>query len=160
MSIKQQLDLELNRLVVLGSTDQIETILLRDDNCQIECTVMGVDGIGCRLQRISLSTDVLRDASIEKLKEVANELTRRLVYLLESIAPIEVDNEEVSVQLRSNPPHKTDNGTHYYELVVNRRGLSLCRYEKTRGEVRQVTATAITREILVRLIDDFCTVAV
>jgi hypothetical protein len=77
-------------------------------------------------------------------------------YLLEPIAPIETDAQGCSVQMRSNPPHKDDNGARYYELLL-RRGGSAClsRYEKQAGQPRMRVPAALTHEVIGRLIDDF-----
>jgi hypothetical protein len=61
--------------------------------------------------------------------------------------------------MRSYPPQKTDDGTTYYELLVRRGGsLSLVRYQKQPGDQRQAIAAHITREVLLRLVDDFAAV--
>jgi hypothetical protein len=58
--------------------------------------------------------------------------------------------------MRSSPPQRDDNGTRYYELLVRRGGeLSLRRFEKQPGTVRQLVAAHVTREVFLRLVDDF-----
>ena len=95
-------------------------------------------------------------APIDQLKKVADALSKRLTYLLEPISPIEVDADQCVVQLRSNPPQRDDNGTQYYELLVRRGGeLSLRRYQKQSGGVRQGVPAQVTREVFLRLIGDF-----
>jgi hypothetical protein len=60
------------------------------------------------------------------------------------------------VQLRSNPPQRNDDGSTYYELLVRRGGeLSLSRYRKPAGQERQSVSAHLTREALLRLVDDF-----
>ena len=46
--------------------------------------------------------------------------------------------------MRSNPPQKDDDGTRFYELVVSRGELSLCRYAKGPGQPRQIVAAEVT----------------
>ena len=63
------------------------------------------------------------------------------------------------VQLRSNPPQRDDDGRSYYELLVRRGGeIALARYRKENGNARQQIAATVTREVLLRLVGDFCAV--
>ena len=80
---------------------------------------------------------------------------QQLSYLLESISPIEVDDEACIVQMRSSPPQKDDDGTRYYELVVARGELSLCRYSRAPGQSPSVVEAHVTREVFERLVEDF-----
>jgi hypothetical protein len=97
----------------------------------------------------------LAGAKVDQLKDIANTLSKRLSYLLESISPIEIDNEACVVQMRSNPPQKDDDGTRYYELVVARGELTLCRFSRVSGQVRTIVAANVTREVFERLTEDF-----
>jgi hypothetical protein len=102
----------------------------------------------------------LASAGIERLRAVSQDLSQRLTYLLEPIAPIEVDAEQCVVQLRSNPPQRDEQRTSYYELLVRRGGeLSLCRWTKAAGDVRQPLAAHVTREVFLRLVGDFSAAA-
>jgi hypothetical protein len=61
------------------------------------------------------------------------------------------------VQLRSNPPQRDDDGRSYYELIVARGGhIALKRYRKGNGNARQPITATVTREVLMRLVGDFC----
>ena len=63
------------------------------------------------------------------------------------------------MQLRSNPPQRDDDGRSYYELIVRRGGeIALTRYRKENGNARQQIAATVTREVLLRLVGDFCAV--
>jgi hypothetical protein len=71
-------------------------------------------------------------------------------------ALVEADADRCSIQLRSNPPQKGDDGTSYYELMVRRGGhITLSRYSKKLGQLRQIVPAHVTREVLGRLADDF-----
>ena len=86
----------------------------------------------------------------------ARELAKRVNYLLEPIAPIELDAQGCTVQMRSNPPQKDDNGWRYYELLIRRGGsIALCRYEKQPGQPRVRVPAVLTHEVVGRLVDDF-----
>ena len=63
------------------------------------------------------------------------------------------------MQLRSNPPQRDDDGRSYYELMVRRGGeIALSRYRKENCGARFQIAATVTREVLLRLVGDFCTV--
>ena len=87
---------------------------------------------------------------------MAKSLSDRLTYLMEPIRPIEIDADACVAQLRSSPPQRDDDGRSYYELTVRRGGeIALCRYRKEPGTVRQQIPATVTREVLLRLVDDF-----
>ncbi len=87
---------------------------------------------------------------------MAKSLSERLTYLMEPIRPIEIDADACVAQLRSSPPQRDDDGRSYYELTVRRGGdISLVRYRKEPGTPRQQIAANVTREVLLRLVDDF-----
>jgi hypothetical protein len=79
---------------------------------------------------------------------------------MEPIAPIEIDEAACVMQLRSNPPQRDDDGRSYYELLVRRGGeITLARYRKENGAGgRRQIAANVTREVLLRLVGDFCAV--
>ncbi len=76
---------------------------------------------------------------------------------MEPICPIEIDADACVVQLRSNPPQRDDDGRSYYELLVRRGGeIALTRYRKENGGARRPISANVTREVLLRLVGDFC----
>jgi hypothetical protein len=76
---------------------------------------------------------------------------------MEPISPIEIDAQACVVQMRSNPPQRDDDGRTYFELLVRRGGeISLCRFRKENGAGRKPITATVTREVLVRLVGDFC----
>lgn len=120
----------------------------------------GVDSLACSFSLFEFESETLATAGMDRLKQVAQDLEKRLTYLLEPISPIEHDAEQCIVQLRSNPPHRDEDRTSYYELIVSRGGrLSLGRYAKRAGDVRQRISSHVTREVLVRLAGDFAQAA-
>lgn len=155
MSVKQQLELELDRVAALGGGD----IRVGVGNDRIEGHVTTVDQVGCAFESFALRTDRFAQSSIDDLKQVADGLASQLSYLLESISPVEIDRDACIVQMRSNPPQKDDDGTKYYELVVQRDGIFLSRYQKVSGQPREVVPASVTREVLGRLADDLCQAA-
>lgn len=127
---------------------------------RFECELTDLDTLGCAFQRFVLQGDALAVAPVERLRAVSETLAKKLTYLLEPISPIEIDAEQCVVQLRSNPPHRDEQGTSYYELLVRKGGeLSLRRWTKEPGEARRPLAAHVTREVLLRLVGDFSAAA-
>ncbi|HYO25807.1 MAG TPA: hypothetical protein VEQ85_12770 [Lacipirellulaceae bacterium] len=103
-----------------------------------------------------LETPELSSITPFELQAASAALAQRVNYLLEPIAPIELDAQGCTVQMRSNPPQQDDNGRRYYELVIRRGGsIALCRFEKQPGQPRTRVPAVLTHEVVGRLIDDF-----
>jgi len=129
-------------------------------NQHLATELIALDALALSFDHLTLTSGSLATASLDQLKKVSDSLSKRLTYLLEPISPIEVDADQCVVQLRSNPPQRDDNGTRYYELLVRRGGqLSLRRYQKEAGGVRQAIPAHVTREVFLRLADDFSAAA-
>jgi hypothetical protein len=123
---------------------------------KLQAELVALDTLACAFNNLGVELDALASAPVATLKQVADQLSRRLNYLLEPITSVELDAEQCVVQLRSNPPQKDDNGTSYYELLVKKGGLvSLTRYQKQPGEARRFVPAHVTREVFLRLVDDF-----
>jgi hypothetical protein len=155
MSWKNRLQTELTNLAQLGVGAGGDVLRVDVPVGRIECALASVDAIGCTFDEMSLSTTRLANHSTEQLKAVSEKLSQQIRYLLEPIAPIEIDPEGATVQMRSNPPQQDDDGTKYYELLVHRDGLHLRRWSRAKGQPRQSVSAHVTREVLVRLAEDF-----
>jgi hypothetical protein len=128
---------------------------LADGSDRLAAELLSVDRLGCEFTHLTLHTPSLAGASAERLQALAKSLAGRLTYLLEPISPIETDAEGCTVQMRSNPPQRGDDGTSYYELLVRRGGeLDLRRWRKAPGGTRTPLAATVTREVFVRLVGD------
>jgi hypothetical protein len=139
---------------------QPTTIDCSDGSQRLRCELLALDSLACSFERFELESPALAAANMDRLKSVAEALSRRLTYLLEPISPIEVDQQQCVVQLRSNPPQKDENGSSYYELLVQRGGrLSLSRWAKEPGQVRRTVPAHVTREVFLRLVADFAAAA-
>ncbi len=155
-TIQPDIERELQRIQAVSGQGLLQVDC---DVGRIEADLVAVDVIGCSFQTIGLSTTRLVDASLAKLKETSETLTGRLTYLLEPIGIVEADADRCSVQMRSNPPKKGEDETSYYELMVRRGGdITLSRYSKKSGQLRQIVSAHLTREVLARLADDFISV--
>ena len=120
------------------------------------CDAVQCDPLAATIDELRVETAELSSVTTFELQAASAELAKRINYLLEPIAPIETDATGCSVQMRSNPPQKDDNGCRYYELLIRRGGsVALCRYEKQPGQPRTRVPAAVTHEVVGRLINDF-----
>jgi hypothetical protein len=153
MSIRPDIERELKRIQAVHGRGLLQA------DCEagrIEADLIAVDAIGCAFQTLGLTTGKLANSSLDELKSISETLTSKLTYLLEPIGVVEADADRCSIQLRSNPPQKGEDETSYYELMVRRGGdITLSRYSKKTGQLRQIIPAHITREVLSRLADDF-----
>jgi hypothetical protein len=139
---------------LLGQSQQ--RLVATDGPRTIRCQVEQCDALSAAVTDFVLETAELATADIAKLQAASHSLCQRVTYLLEPVSPIEIDATGCVVQMRSNPPHKDDNGLRYYELTLRRGGcVSLCRYEKQPGNARTVVPANLTHEVLARLVEDF-----
>jgi hypothetical protein len=123
---------------------------------RLQAEIVALDTLACAFNYLGVELDSLAAAPVTTLKQVAEQLSKRLTYLLEPITAVEIDANQCAIQLRSNPPQKDDNGACYYELLVKKGGLvSLSRYKKEPREVRRLIPAQVTREVFLRLVDDF-----
>ncbi len=158
MSLKAQLEQALAGIKQFSTGEQ--TVSASDDGQHLDCHLTALDSLGCAFTRLTLRSDRLAGQAIDELKQIADGLSKKLTYLLEPISPIETDAQCCVVQMRSNPPHKDADRTSYYELLVARSGeLSLVRYSRTPGQMREMIPAHVTREVLCRLAGDLSAAA-
>lgn len=158
MTLKDQFQQALDALANFAAGD--EWISVAAPPQRLQAHLSALDTLGCACDEFVLTADKLQGLSADELKLVAEQLSRKLTYLLEPISPIETDSQGCVVQMRSNPPHKEADKTSYYELLVSRSGqLSLMRYSRAAGQTRQPIAAHLTREVLARLAGDFSAAA-
>lgn len=132
---------------------------VHDSPRHLSCDVVERNSLAVSFNQLRLATDELASADAAKLERIGKALAGRLTYLMEPIAPIEIDAAACVVQLRSSPPQRDDDGRSYYELTVRRGGeIALARFRKENGGARQQIAANVTREVLLRLVDDMCAV--
>jgi hypothetical protein len=131
-----------------------------DGAVQVVCDLTAVETLACAFTRFEVSNQAWAAAPIAAVQKIADGLAKRLTYLLEPIRPIETDQEACIVQMRSSPPRRSEDRSSYYELQVRRGGvISLCRYEKQPGDVRQAVPIQVTREVFRHLFSDFVAAA-
>lgn len=155
MTIQRQFDQELTSLGSGGAA----TIAIATSPRTITCAVLESNPLAVSFERLRLESSELSAAGTADLERIGKALSERLTYLMEPIAPIEIDSQSCVVQLRSNPPQRDDDGRTYYELLVRRGGeIALVRFRKEDGSARQQVPATVTREVLLRLVGDFCAV--
>lgn len=155
MKLQNQFELELSKLSGPGPA----TVTVVSSPRQLICETVERNALAISFLQLRLATPELASAGPPQLERISKSLSERLTYLMEPIAPIELDAAECIVQLRSTPPQRDDDGRSYYELIVRRGGeIALSRYRKENGDARRQIATSLTREVLFRLVSDFCAV--
>jgi len=149
-----------NQLALWPVFDNDERLFeVQEGSQHLACQMVALDRLACAFTRLAVSSESTGAREAAQLEETARRLAARLTYLLEPISPIEVDAHGCTVQMRSNPPQKGEDGTTYYELLVSRGGeLSLCRYHRAQGTGRTLIACQVTREVFLRLVQDFASV--
>jgi hypothetical protein len=126
---------------------------------RLTCHIVECNALAVSFDRLQLTTTELAAAGAADLERIGKALSARLTYLMEPIAPIEIDSAACVVQLRSSPPQKDDDGRTYYELTVRRGGeIALVRFRKENNNARQQVTATVTREVLLRLVGDFSAV--
>ena len=137
-----------------GQSNQSFTVV--DGKRTVRCSFDSCEALAVTLAGLALETAELSLATVPQLEAASRKLSARVNYLLEPVAPIETDSQGCSVQMRSSPPQKDDNGRRYYELHLRRGGsISLCRFEKQPGQPRLRVPAVLTHEVIGRLVDDF-----
>lgn len=152
MNLHKQFELELSTLGSGGSA----MLAVEDRARSVSCEIVERNSLAVSFNALRLSTTELASADSTRLERLGKALAERLTYLMEPISPIEIDAEGCVVQLRSNPPQRDDDGRSYYELLIRRGGeIALSRYRKENGDARKPIAANVTREVLLRLVNDF-----
>ena len=155
MPDKMRIDEQLHALAAQGEGSSDLVAFEMGAGQTLELQRAAIERLACSFERLTLRSAALTTAGPEHLKQVAESLSHRLSYLLEPIRPLEIDDEACIIQMRSVPPSVDDEGSTYYELVVSRGQIDLCRYTKKPGHSRGLVPATLTREAFCRLAQDF-----
>lgn len=132
------------------------SVVATDGGDRVTLGLSSAGPLAIAFTELRLETDRLAGAPVERVRAVAEGLTERVTYLLEPLTPIEIDRDLAVVQMRSTTPQQDNESSAYYELLVKTGGsLSLRRYRKPRGVLREPIDATVTREVLGRLVGDF-----
>jgi hypothetical protein len=154
MNVHQQFERELAKIGSGGAA----TVAVDDSPRQLSCDIVERNPLAVSFTQLRLATAELASADTARLERIGKALAAKLTYLMEPISPIEIDAQRCVVQLRSHPPQRDDDGRSYYELLIRRGGeIALSRYRKDNGDARRPVTATVTREVLLRLVGDFCT---
>ncbi len=123
----------------------------------ITAQVIASQPFGCALEEIELQANHLTNASMDVLKKWANALCQKVTYLLESLGPLEFDQDGQEVLIRSIPPSSLTSAKRYYEIRLTTLGQGrfvLGRYEAVPGQSRSRQPLELGIEQIVRLGND------
>lgn len=118
---------------------------------KVSATDLTVEKVGVSTRQIDYRFNEAK--SDEAASDVAENLVRRVDYLLEPLAIIERDPRESQIQIRSQTPSTDGNSRRYYEVNVDPQGVSIERYQAS-GNSRENDDINLTRESFERLCRD------
>jgi len=118
---------------------------------KVSATDLTVEKVGVSTRQIDYRFNEAK--SHEAASDVAENLVRRVDYLLEPLAIIEQDPSESQIQIRSEKPSTDGQTRRYYEVNVDGSGVSIERYQAT-GNSRENDDINLTRESFERLCRD------
>lgn len=157
MAFRDDLDRQLSRLASTGSGPTKITVA-DGSGTSVEVHLTAVESLGCQVAQVLVSAASLGSAPVSVLQQWSDELAKRLTYLLESLSPLETDEESGQLLMRSTSPQQLPAGRQYYECVlagVSNGTVSFRRYEAVKGKVgRSPVDMVLTREVLGRLVFD------
>jgi hypothetical protein len=159
MSLSLDLSAALNPLV--GQTFVPPKTITVSDGSGITLSVdlVAVESLGVSCEELRLQVPSLSAATLDTLKKWANDLCRRVTYLLENLGPLEYDAQGSQVLIRSTPPDKSAAGaTKYYEVMLSSHGgggFSLRRYRNDSASGTRIPVPLqLTHEQLSKLVND------
>jgi hypothetical protein len=159
MSLSLDLSAALNPLV--GQTFVPPRTVAVSDGSGIRVAVdlIAVESLGVSCEELRLDVPSLSCATLDTMKKWANDLCRRVTYLLENLGPLEFDAQGNQVLIRSTPPDQSVAGTtKYYEVMLSSHGagrFSLRRFcnDSVSGS-RVPVPLQLTHEQLSKLVND------
>ncbi|PQO30346.1 hypothetical protein DTL21_23595 [Bremerella cremea] len=118
---------------------------------KVTATDLTVEKVGVSARQIDYRFNEVK--SHEEATDVAENLVRRVDYLLEPLAIIERDPSGRQIQIRSQKPSSDGDTRRYYEMNVDHSGVSIERYAAAGGD-REQDEIHLTRESFERLCHD------
>lgn len=136
--------------------DRTEQVVAREGGLLLRCDLHGAERLGCALSRLELVEEAAGALENSEVLARAERVCDKVTYLLEPLAPIEVDRIHGKVLVRSRVPKIEGDARAYYELVASADGrMSLCRYHyRPQERKRSLVDFALTGEQLALLVDD------
>jgi hypothetical protein len=159
MKLSQKLTDELKQLA--GHTGPVvKTVSVSDSAAGIDVALdlTAVDSLSCSLAELRLRVPSLSNAGIDVLRTWASDFCKRITYLLEHIGPLEVDQANGKVLVRSTPPDRQDATTTFYEILLQSHAngnFTLRRYRTEKNPPsRSRVDIFVTHEVLSKLVND------
>jgi len=156
MTFKQDTQQELNRL--MGQILPQSVSVTSSHNLRFVLNVTQVDTLSCALQYLEVAPPPQSQLDFNTLQTWSRELSKKLTYLLEQLAPIEVDPSTQKIQIRSSQPAMNAGNKEYYEMLLSVSSSGCLKLERFRIAPNQKQRTPMemifTREVLLRLMED------
>lgn len=157
MSFRNDLSLALASLKGLSSNTPSPMTLHNPGGMTLRIDFTVVDSLSCAFREMTLNVPALQTAAFSTLQTWAQNLSKRITYLLEQIAPLEIDPTAGEVLIRSTPPDQLPDGTQYYEIMLSQQAgaFVLKRFRSIKGtHGRTQVDLQVTHEVLFKLVDD------
>lgn len=155
MSLISQLTQILHGMAGFNSQQPKTVAVTEPADVHVELDVTSVDRLSCAFHELRLTVPAFQTTAVDQLKQWADDLCRRVTYLLEQLGALEIDPVSGQAQIRSTRPDRQDDQTRYYEIVLQLPGsLILRRYEVIAGAGRQQIDLQTTLEVLQKLVPD------
>lgn len=136
--------------------DHVESIVLDAAGLLARIDVAGAERLSCEVERLEVAPREPGRWSAGELRDRANRLCGKVTYLLEPLAPIEIDPLGARALVRSRSPRLKQDGLDYFELLATGdRKLSMRRFHYDADRrVRDAVPFALTNEQLECLVVD------
>ena len=155
MSLTQQLVQILNGMAGYHSLQPQTVSVTEPADVHLELDVTHVDSLSCAFHELRLTVPAFQKTGVDQLKPWADDLCRRVTYLLEQLGALEIDPVSGQAQIRSTRPDRQDEQTRYYEIVLRNPGLLILRrYQVIPGSNREQIDLQTTLEVLQKLVPD------
>lgn len=158
MDLVTLLNDELKQLAGFAGPPPKRVSLTDDQGMQLTIDFMAVDTLGCSFRELILHVPQLVGRELKILKQWADDLSRRVTYLLENIGPVEIDKLGDKILIRSTPPGRSRTTAKFYEVLLSARSngtFSLKRFAFEPGQPgRDAVDIQLTHEVLNKLISD------
>jgi len=165
MNLEQKIMEKLNaiRRTETLKTDKDSGYVIEEeiDSMRLRAEIQDFDKFSYMVKTLTVTQTPTPNAPVKALLlQQANEIERRISYLLESFRLVELDEINGLAQVRSVSPFKKNDETVYYEaLLQHGNSVTFTRYRKQRHtEKREVIPSHLTQETFERLINDLAAI--
>jgi hypothetical protein len=132
------------------------TVSARGSRSTVRANILKANDIGVSVSEIEASAHVPGPLKPGEAEGWARRFCDRARYLLEPLQPIEIDQQQNEVLVRSVPPDQSETEVRYYEARVSGQGRAkLQRFTYDRNQRhRKPEPMNLTHEQLKKLVDD------